>query len=96
MSVTLCSYGYRSKLLTFRFSLIIRLQKSIGKDENAAERLQKLRDSLPMKRITEPSDIANAAWYLGTEQSSFVTGTILEVLRDHAPALDMSLTVANT
>lgn len=49
-----------------------------------------------MKRITEPSDIANAAWYLGTEQSSFVTGTILEVLRDHAPALDMSLTVANT
>ncbi|OBT78910.1 hypothetical protein VF21_02756 [Pseudogymnoascus sp. 05NY08] len=55
------------------------LQRSIGNDENSAARLHTLSDSLPMKRITEPSDIANAAWYLGSDQSSFVTGTTLEV-----------------
>ncbi|KAH8169679.1 enoyl-(Acyl carrier protein) reductase domain-containing protein [Sarocladium implicatum] len=55
------------------------LRDSIGSDKDAQARLQRLKDSLPMKRITEPSDVANAAWYLGTEQSSFVTGTVLEV-----------------
>lgn len=60
----------------------IRLRDSIGDDKDAQERLQRLKDSLPMKRITEPSDVANACWYLGTDQSSFVTGTILSVSLD--------------
>ncbi|KAH8817069.1 hypothetical protein F5884DRAFT_896764 [Xylogone sp. PMI_703] len=55
------------------------LQRSIGNDAQSAERLRKLEDSLPMKRIAQPSDIANAAWYLGSDQSSFVTGTTLDV-----------------
>lgn len=59
--------------------LLSRLQRSIGNDENTSARLHTISDSLPMKRITEPSDIANAAWYLGSDQSSFVTGTTLEV-----------------
>lgn len=32
-----------------------------------------------MKRITKPSDIANAAWFLASEESSFMTGTTIEV-----------------
>lgn len=32
-----------------------------------------------MRIVTDPEDAANAAWFLGSEQSSFVTGTTLEV-----------------
>ncbi|KAL5363122.1 hypothetical protein BJX96DRAFT_177794 [Aspergillus floccosus] len=55
------------------------LQASIGQGEDAQERLRKIEESLPMKRVTQPDDIANAAWYLGSDESSFVTGTTLEV-----------------
>lgn len=56
-----------------------RLQASIGNGDNSRQRLRQAEDSLPMKRLCQPMDIANAAWYLGSEQSSFVTGTTLEV-----------------
>lgn len=52
---------------------------SIGDDSQSAERLRKLENSFPMKRLTRPIDIANAAWFLGSDQSSFVTGTTIEV-----------------
>jgi NAD(P)-dependent dehydrogenase (short-subunit alcohol dehydrogenase family) len=55
------------------------LQKSIGNDAESQARLAKLTEGLPMRRVTEPEDIANAAWYLGSKQSSFVTGITLEV-----------------
>ncbi|KAF9890139.1 hypothetical protein FE257_006300 [Aspergillus nanangensis] len=55
------------------------LQASIGQGADSQERLRKIEESLPMRRVTQPSDIANAVWYLGTDQSSFVTGTTLEV-----------------
>ncbi|KAJ5825175.1 hypothetical protein N7474_002313 [Penicillium riverlandense] len=55
------------------------LQASIGNGKESRERLRQVEDSLPMKRVCQPQDIADAAWYLGTDQSSFVTGTTLEV-----------------
>ncbi|CAI7584550.1 unnamed protein product [Penicillium manginii] len=55
------------------------LQASIGSGADSQERLQKIEDLLPMKRVAQPIDIANAVWYLATDQSSFVTGTTLEV-----------------
>ena len=55
-----------------------RLQASIGNGADAKERRQKIEDLLPMKRVARPADIANAAWYLASDQSSFVTGTTLE------------------
>ncbi|KAJ5699104.1 hypothetical protein N7462_001109 [Penicillium macrosclerotiorum] len=55
------------------------LRSSIGIGEGAKEKLHEVEASLPMKRVTQPKDIANAAWYLGSDESSFVTGTTLEV-----------------
>ncbi|KGO50718.1 Short-chain dehydrogenase/reductase SDR [Penicillium expansum] len=55
------------------------LQASIGNGEDSHQRLRQVEESLPMKRLCQPVDIANAAWYLGSEQSSFVTGTTLEM-----------------
>lgn len=58
---------------------IQRLQASVGTGITAQQRLQQLSAMLPMGRITDPMDVANAAWYLGSDQSTFVTGTVLEV-----------------
>ncbi|KAJ5697071.1 hypothetical protein N7455_000023 [Penicillium solitum] len=55
------------------------LQASIGDGEESRQRLRQVEDCLPMKRLCQPLDIANAAWFLGSNQSSFVTGTTLEV-----------------
>ncbi|KAJ5363576.1 uncharacterized protein N7496_009289 [Penicillium cataractarum] len=55
------------------------LRNSIGTGAGSDQKLQTVMDSIPMKRVTEPQDVANAAWYLGSDQSSFVTGTTLEV-----------------
>lgn len=57
----------------------IRLKNSIGNDTDSAQKLQTVVESIPMKRVTQPQDVANAAWYLGSDESSFVTGTTLEV-----------------
>ncbi|KAI9927797.1 hypothetical protein MW887_002649 [Aspergillus wentii] len=55
------------------------LQASIGDGEDSAERQRRIEESLPMRRVAEPGDIANAAWFLGSEKSGFVTGIVLEV-----------------
>ena len=41
--------------------------------------MRRLEQMVPMGRITEPRDIANAAFFLGSDQSSFMTGTTIEV-----------------
>lgn len=56
-----------------------RLKSSIGDDADSDQKLQGVVESIPMKRVTQPQDVANAAWYLGSDESSFVTGTTLEV-----------------
>ena len=38
-----------------------------------------LRSRIPLNRFGQPRDIANAAVFLASEESSFVTGTILFV-----------------
>ncbi|MFB6307283.1 MAG: SDR family oxidoreductase, partial [Flavobacteriales bacterium] len=45
-------------------------------DENT---LKEWRESIPLKRGGTPEDVANAALYLGSEMSSYVTGQVLNV-----------------
>ena len=35
--------------------------------------------TIPLGRLSQPRDIANAALYLASDEADFVTGTILEV-----------------
>jgi 3-oxoacyl-[acyl-carrier protein] reductase len=58
---------------------LIRLFRSVGDDDETAQKMKKLLSVIPMGRVTEPADVSNAVWYLASDQSSFVTGTILEV-----------------
>ncbi|KIW18419.1 hypothetical protein PV08_02707 [Exophiala spinifera] len=57
----------------------VNLKASIGKGTEAKEKLRRIEEMLPMGRVTEPEDIANAAWFLGSEQSSFMTGATVAV-----------------
>lgn len=62
------------------FSLTItRLLRSVGNDDQSDQKMEDLINLIPMRRVTEPADVANAAWYLASNESSFVTGTIIEV-----------------
>ena len=55
------------------------MEASIGNGADAKDKLRKLEEMLPMRRVTEPSDIANAAWFLASDEASFITGTTLAV-----------------
>ncbi|RBO54012.1 short chain dehydrogenase [Rhodovulum sp. BSW8] len=35
--------------------------------------------TIPLRRLSEPRDVANAALYLGSDEADFITGVILEV-----------------
>lgn len=38
-----------------------------------------LENSLPMNRIGEPDDVANAVLFMASDEASWITGTVLEV-----------------
>ena len=43
------------------------------------ERLESMSKNIPCGRIGEPKDIANAVFFLSSEESSYITGQILHV-----------------
>ncbi len=43
------------------------------------DRIEQLRESVPLKRLGEPEDIANAVVFLASEKASWVTGAVLDV-----------------
>ncbi|PNS17258.1 Levodione reductase [Sphaceloma murrayae] len=47
--------------------------------EDTEENRKKFWESIPLQRLTEPVDVANAAVYLASEEGRFVTGTSFEV-----------------
>tara|TARA_E500000178_G_scaffold50922_1_gene46508 strand:- start:242 stop:997 length:756 start_codon:yes stop_codon:yes gene_type:complete len=48
-------------------------------DENPNESHQKFISTIPLGRLAEPEDIANASLFLCSEESKFITGVMLEV-----------------
>ena len=55
--------------------ILDRIREMFGKDEAEA----KLARQIPLGRIGEPKDIANAALYLASDESKFMTGAELHV-----------------
>lgn len=51
----------------------------IHADSGDADRVEKLRDSIPMRRGGEPEEIAAAIVWLASGESSYVTGAVLDV-----------------
>lgn len=47
--------------------------------KDTTENRKKFSESIPLQRLTEPIDIANAAVYLASDEGKFVTGINLEV-----------------
>jgi len=47
--------------------------------EDTPENRQKFVGNVPLGRLTEPSDVANAALFLCSDEGKFVTGINMEV-----------------
>ena len=45
----------------------------------APEVMEELRQETPLEQLGQPEQVADAIWYLASEQASFVTGTLLDV-----------------
>lgn len=43
------------------------------------EVMEELRQETPLEQLGQPEQVADAIWYLASEQASFVTGTVLDV-----------------
>lgn len=43
------------------------------------EQRKKLTDFIPVNRLGEPEDVANAVWFLSIEESSYITGSVISV-----------------
>ncbi|KAF2150832.1 2,5-dichloro-2,5-cyclohexadiene-1,4-diol dehydrogenase [Myriangium duriaei CBS 260.36] len=47
--------------------------------EDTTENRKKFAESIPLQRLTDPKDIANAAVFLASDEGKFITGTNFEV-----------------
>jgi 3-oxoacyl-[acyl-carrier protein] reductase len=43
------------------------------------EQKKKLQEYIPLNRLGEPEDVANAVWFLSIEESSYITGQVISV-----------------
>ena len=47
--------------------------------EDTEENRKKFSESIPLKRLTDPMDIGNAAVFLASDEGKFITGSNFEV-----------------
>ena len=47
--------------------------------EDTPENRKKFAEAIPLQRLTDPSDVANAALYLASDEGNFITGVNMEV-----------------
>jgi hypothetical protein len=59
-----------------------RSSKFLGKEDTEENRAAFV-SMIPLGRRCDPTDIANACAYLGSEEATFVTGINMEVWRNH-------------
>jgi NAD(P)-dependent dehydrogenase (short-subunit alcohol dehydrogenase family) len=76
MAVELSPLGIRVNCIAPGFIMTKMSATALDSDP---ERKAKVLGRTPMGKLGLPEDVANAAYFLGTEQSSFITGTILPV-----------------
>ena len=76
MAVELAQYGVRVNCVAPGF---IKTKMSAKALDNDPERKNKVLSRTPMGILGEPSDIADAVYYFASNESKFVTGTILPV-----------------
>jgi len=55
------------------------IQTDIHKKAGEPGRLERLKDTIPLKRAGQPEEVANTILWLLSEQASYVTGAILDV-----------------
>jgi 3-oxoacyl-[acyl-carrier protein] reductase len=55
------------------------IQNALGVPELAADAREQLTSNIPMGRIADPDDVANAIVYLASDQAGFLTGVCLDV-----------------
>ena len=48
-------------------------------DEDPKSAYEKFKSTVPLGRLAEPKDVANACLFLSTEESNFITGVMLEI-----------------
>jgi NAD(P)-dependent dehydrogenase (short-subunit alcohol dehydrogenase family) len=76
LAVELAAHGIRVNCIAPGFIKTDMSSKALDDDP---ERKKKVLARTPMGRLGEPSDIANAALFLASSQSKFVTGIVLPV-----------------
>ena len=53
------------------------LKRSMESTQNPEERRRALEQGVPLKRIADPNEIARGALFLASDDSSFMTGSVL-------------------
>jgi len=76
MAVELAVFNIRVNCIAPGFIKTKMSEKAI---ENDPERKSKVISRTPMGRFGEPSEVANAAYFLVSDESSFITGVVLPV-----------------
>lgn len=55
------------------------IRSALGVDRLDAKAEASFTDNVPMGRVTDPQDVANAVFYLASDKASFLTGVCLDV-----------------
>lgn len=77
MAVELADRNIRVNCLCPSESNTETMKAIFGEDADIAEK--KLAQSIPLRRLSKPKDIAEAALWLASDEASYITGTILPV-----------------
>ncbi len=76
MAVDLSPHGIRVNCIAPGFIETNMTAKALNSDP---ERKKRVIDRTPMRKLGQPEDVANAAYFLASDEASFITGIVLPV-----------------